>query len=431
MRPDPPCGASEARSSRPGYDAGRYLRGTPETSAGAYAWPVLTRVNRWLDRHPLVADSTLAAILLVFSLSTLWSGTSEPDASEVVLTVVLTAPLALRRRAPVAVFAGVMLACGAELVLVDEFIAANGGALVALYTLMAHASQRQAAVGLAVALAGSVPFALHFDELGSASVFLTWLVLALHVVLAAALGDRMRGRAREREGLHQRAQLLAAERDQQAAIAAAAERARIARELHDVVAHSLSVVIAQADGGRYGAEQDPRAATAALHTIASTAREAQAEMRRALGVLGERPDDPRRPQPGVDDVDALVARTREAGLAVRLVEEGTRPELGSATGLTVYRVVQEALTNVMKHAGPDATATVLLNWEPGRVTLVVRDDGAGTAGADTDSRGRGLEGMRERAESRGGTLAAGPRAAGGFEVRAVMPTETTRASVGA
>jgi signal transduction histidine kinase len=390
---------------------------------------VLTGVNSWLDRHPLVADSALAAVLLCFSLSTLWSEGSEPDLAEVVLTVLLTVPLAFRRRAPVAVFAGVMLACGAELLLVDEFIGANAGALVALYTLVAHAPRRLAAVGLAVALAGSIPFALHFDDLGSAGAFLTWLVLALHLLLAAALGDRMRGRALERAGLHQRARMLAVERDQKAAIAAAAERARIARDLHDVIAHSLSVVITQADGGRYAAEHDSRAATAALHTIAKTAREAQAEMRRALGVLGERPDDPLRPQPGIDDLGVLVARTRDAGLPVELAEEGRRRVLAPAAGLTVYRVVQEALTNVLKHAGAGATATVVLGWDPDRVTLVVRDDGSGTSGHGHDSRGRGLAGMRERAEARGGTISAGPLPGGGFEVRATIPTESASAGV--
>ena len=219
--------------------------------------------------------------------------------------------------------------------------------------------------------------------------------------------------------------MLAAERDQQATIAAAAERARIARELHDVVAHSLSVVIAQADGGRYAARQDPSAAVAALHTIATTAREAQAEMRRALGILGDRSDAPMQPQPGVGELGSLVARTREAGLAVELIEEGRSRPLAPAAGVTLYRVAQEALTNVLKHAGPEARASVALRWEPERVTLVVRDDGSG-AGAAGDGRGRGLVGMRERVEPRDGTLTAGPHPDGGFEVRAELPAPRRR-----
>ena len=223
--------------------------------------------------------------------------------------------------------------------------------------------------------------------------------------------------------------MLAAERDQQATIAAAAERARIARELHDVVAHSLSVVIAQADGGRYAADQDPSAATAALHTIAATAREAQAEMRRALGILSEQPGAPLQPQPGLDDLASLVARTREAGLAVELDEDGPRRPLAPGAGVTLYRVAQEALTNVLKHAGPGAKASVALRWEPDQVTLVVRDDGRGAAAAD-DGRGRGLVGMRERVEPRGGSLSAGPHPDGGFEVRAAIPAAPARAEAG-
>jgi signal transduction histidine kinase len=188
-----------------------------------------------------------------------------------------------------------------------------------------------------------------------------------------------------------------------------------------VVAHSLSVVIAQADGGRYAAEHDPGQATAALDTIAATAREAQAEMRRALGILRERPGAPFEPQPGVGELPALVARTREAGLAVELSAEGVARDLPPAAGVTLYRVAQEALTNILKHAGPGVTSTVTLRWEPDRVTLVVRDDGTG-AGAPDDGGGAGLVGMRERVEPRGGTLSAGPHPDGGFEVRAEIPT---------
>jgi len=390
---------------------------------------VLARAHSWLDRHPLAGDTALALILLGFSLSTLAGETSHAGAAGVVFSVLLTAPLALRRRAPVAVFAIVMLACGGELLFLDEFIAANAAALVALYTLVAYAPRRLAAIGFGIALAGSVPFAALFDDASSADALLTWLVLVVHLTLAAVLGDRMHARLREHAGLKERARMLAAERDQQAAIAAAAERARIARELHDVVAHSLSVVIAQADGGRYAAEQDPSAATAALHTIAATAREAQAEMRRALGILSERVGAPFQPQPGVGDLGALVARTREAGLAIELTEEGRPRPLAPGAGVTLYRVAQEALTNVLKHAGPGAAASVALRWEPDRVTLVVRDDGAG-AGASGDGSGHGLAGMRERVEPRGGTLRAGRHPDGGFEVRAEIPAAPATAPAG-
>jgi len=383
----------------------------------SYAASVLARAHLWLDRHPGAADAALAAVLLALAVSTLLSARTDAGAADVVLTVALLAPLALRRRWPVAVFAAVMITCGVELLIVDDFLFANIGALIALYTLVAHAPRRLAAIGCGVALAGTVPFALRFDDVATVGTVFTWLVLALHVALAAALGDRMHARLADREALELRARTLAAERD----LAAATERGRIARELHDVVAHTLSVVIAQADGGRYAAAQDPEAATAALRTIAAAAREAQAEMRHALGALGDRPDAPMAPQPGVEDLDALVERMRDAGLTVEVAEDGPRRPLMPAAGLTVYRVAQEALTNVLKHAGRGACARLGLRWDDDRVTLVVRDDGTARTGAAQHG-GRGLAGMRERLEPRGGTLRAGPRPDGGFEVRAEIPT---------
>jgi signal transduction histidine kinase len=361
---------------------------------------MLGRAHEWLDRHPVIADVALALIVLAFSLSTMTSDRNDASATAIVATVLLIAPLAARRRAPVAVFAAVMVACGLELVLVDQFLAANVAALIALYTLVAYAPRRLAAIGFVISLAGAIPFTVRVDDFTSDSRPLTWLVLALHIALAAMLGDRRHAQ------LAQRARL--------AAVAAAEERARIARELHDIVAHSLSVVIAQADGGRY----DPQSATTALTTIARTAREAQREMRRALGLLGEA-QAPREPQPGPDELPALVERTRASGLDVALEQEGEPRPLAPAAGLAVYRVAQEALTNVLKHAGPGAKARVQLRWEPDRVTVVVKDDGAGSVPGDGP--GRGLTGMRERVEPRGGTLDAGPRPEGGFEVRAAIP----------
>ena len=324
---------------------------------------VLPRVHTWLDRHPAAGDAGVAVVLLLFCLSTFVGGERDAGVVDVVFTVLLCAPLAVRRRAPVATFAAVMVLCGAELLLVDSFLAANAAALIALYTLVVYAPRPLAAAGVCVALAGTVPFALHFDDLSESSETLAWVVLTVHLLLAALLGDRMR-----------------AERERRAAAAASEERARIARELHDVVAHSLSVVIAQADGGRYAAEHDPAAATDALRTIARSAREAQGEMRRALGVLGSEDAAPLQPQPGVGQIATLVERTREAGLAIRFDERGDARPVAPAAGMTVYRVAQEALTNVLKHAGPGAAASLELRWEPRAVTLVVRDDGDGAPG---------------------------------------------------
>jgi DNA-binding NarL/FixJ family response regulator len=251
---------------------------------------VLVRAHAWLDRHPVAGDAALTAVLLAFSFSTMTTAEVDRGAGEVVCTFLLLLPLVLRRRAPTEVFALVMLACGVELLLAGGFLAANAGVLVALYTLVGHAPRRVATAGVGVALAGTVPFALHFHELsGPGGVLVVWGVLVVHIVLATVLGERLRVRAREREALEQRAVLIAADQAHREAAAAAAERGRIARELHDVVAHSLSVVIAQADGGRYAAARDPRAALAALETIARGGRAPRARPGGGRDRLSRRP----------------------------------------------------------------------------------------------------------------------------------------------
>lgn len=204
-------------------------------------------------------------------------------------------------------------------------------------------------------------------------------------------------------------------------LAASDERARIAREMHDVVAHTLSVVVAQADGGRFAARADPAAGERTLDTIASVGRTALEEMRALLGVLrAPEGEAPLGPQPSIGDIPALVASARESGIETSFVTTGTPRPLPIGAGLALYRIAQEAVTNVLKHAGPTANAYVQLRWGHDNVTLVVRDEGRGAA-AHGDGRGSGVDGMRERATLFGGTLTAGPQVGGGFEVRAVLP----------
>ena len=221
--------------------------------------------------------------------------------------------------------------------------------------------------------------------------------------------------------LHERNRLLALERDQQAAVGAAHERTRIARELHDVVAHSLSVMVVQADGAAAGAEQRPAHAAAALRTIGDTGRDALGQMRRALGVLRAEQGQGLAPQPGTAQLDALVDQVVRAGLPARLSVEGPPRPLPATIDLTVYRLTQEALTNVLKHAGPVSRVDVVLRYQADAVELLLRDDGRGARAAG-DGRGHGLVGMRERVDVHDGTFAAGPRHDGGFEVAAVLPT---------
>lgn len=242
------------------------------------------------------------------------------------------------------------------------------------------------------------------------------------VVTPYAVGRRVREQA-EADASWRRAQLerqkmsLAAQ-EQRVRLAEIDARQDIARELHDIVAHSLSVIIVQAEGGKALAAKKPEAAAQVLDTIAETGREALAEARRIVAVL--RQDAGAAdwgPAPTLDDIADLVARTGER---IDFTESGERPSVSSAVALTAYRVVQEGLTNVLKHAGPTARAWVALESSPDRLVVTVTDDGAGAA-VRSDGRGNGLRGMRERVDAMGGTLEAGPREDGGFRVRAVLP----------
>ncbi|MFF5257208.1 sensor histidine kinase [Streptomyces leeuwenhoekii] len=230
------------------------------------------------------------------------------------------------------------------------------------------------------------------------------------ILVAALIGVTVRSRRSYTEALEDRARRLEIERDQQALLAAAAERARIAREMHDIIGHNLSVITGLADGGRYAAAKSPQRAAQALDAIGATSRQALSELRRLLDVLREEEKEEAAltPQPGLTDLDRLLAGVRDAGLPVRTTVHG-RPDLPPGRQLTVYRVVQEALTNTLKHAGPGATSEIDLSYGAGgAVTVTITDTGRGGP-APASSDGRGLPGMRERTALYGGTLEAGPR----------------------
>ena len=328
-----------------------------------------------------------------------------PTTEEVVLSLALVAPLPFGPRAPVAVFATVMATCAVQLAVTDHVLVADLAALVALYYLIVHGPSRLKRVGLGVALAGGVVMSALASFPGVLDGFvLGTLVVTAYVLLAALFADR-------RVSRRDRLAALELERDQQAEIGAAQERARIARELHDVVAHSLAVMVAQADGGRYAAAGDPGAASRALAQIAATGRDALAQMRRLLGVL-------RAGEEGAD-LPGLVRRLAGAGLPVELEVEGRARELPAEVQLCIHRVAQEALTNVLKHADSPRRVEVVVRYLDAEVELAVRDDGRGVAAGD--GQGQGLAGMRERVALQSGTLRAGPRAGGGYEVRAKVP----------
>lgn len=261
-----------------------------------------------------------------------------------------------------------------------------------------------------------------------------WSALALlgSVLIAAwAVGSGARSRREYLQQLHARAADLERERDQRAALAVAAERGRVSREMHDVVAHGLSLIVIQAQGAEAALENRPGDTRTALHAIVKTGRDSLADMRRVLAALGE-VEDAWHPPPGLAQLPTLIDRVRRAGTTVRLRIEGSAVPLPSAVDLSAYRIVQEALTNVVKHAGADACADVVVRYSNVELCVVVSDDGRPGTGAGTvvgepsaneSGAGNGLRGMDQRVRLLGGELSAGPRSDGGFGVRARLPIE--------
>jgi signal transduction histidine kinase len=400
------------------------------------------RLLRWEEAHRFAVDATGTAALLLFVVP-LSTATASVNGGRgwplYAVATLLVAPLAWRRVRPTASAATVYtVALLQMLFLTPLVIPADLAVLVALYSVTVHGPRWAHRVAIAGALLGSMTLAVLLSDSYYPPAVLGTVIIASSTMLTVwAFGLARRSRRETIEALVDRTRRLEVERDQQTQIATAAERARIARDLHDIVAHSLSVVIAQADGGRYAAVADPAAATRALATIGETGRAALTDMRRLLGVLRAGPAtptgsipvvDPVAPQPSADDIGALVEQVRASGMRVSLVRMGTPRRLPPGMGLAVYRIAQEALTNVLKHAGPDPQVTVMVSWQPEAILVEVDDDGRG-ASAESDGLGQGMLGMRERATMFGGTVTAGPRPGGGFRVRAQLPTPRERTTV--
>ncbi|MQS34938.1 sensor histidine kinase [Streptomyces katsurahamanus] len=395
----------------------------------------MQRVYDFLRRHPTGVDAFWGVVLLVVSLMSLASSAPGPgpDWIEIPVAVGLSGVMALRRRFPeqmliATVALGVVQIVADVHVLPGDFVM-----LVIVYTVAARDTPRWARrLALAGGLvAGPLSMLLWPPEESvsvTARVFFT-IVMTVPFVLAWVLGDSMRTRRAYFAQLEERAMRLEREREAQSKVAVAAERARIARELHDVVAHNVSVMVVQADGAAYVLDAAPDQAKQALETISTTGRQALAEMRRLLGVL-RTGDDPESgeyvPQPDVQQIEDLVEQVRRSGLTVDFRIEGTPRPLPSGVELTAYRIVQEALTNSRKHGGPEVGASVRLVYFDDGLGLLVEDDGRGSShelyeDGGVDGQGHGLIGMRERVGMVGGTLDAGPRPGGGFRISALLP----------
>ncbi|HSD77283.1 MAG TPA: histidine kinase [Solirubrobacteraceae bacterium] len=336
--------------------------------------------------------------------------------------------MAMRRRAPLAavvVFFGAMLALQLLFVSLTHLVLPFVGLLFFPYGAGAFAEGRRAAAGLAVSV---VVYVVVTALLGDGT---TDFLFGVAVITGAWFAGRtVRVRVQLAAELHEAAQRAEEARDDEAARAVAEERRRIAREMHDVVAHSVSVMVVQAGGARRILAREPERAVEAAARIEETGRAAMAEMRRLLGVLhpGEE-EAARAPQPTLAGLGELVERARHAGLPVALVVEGDQRPLAAGVDLAAYRVVQEALTNALKHAGQAQTA-VRVRWGQETLELEIVDRGPGpaawrrAAGAAGGDAGHGLIGMRERVRVYGGELTTGRRRGGGFAVRARLPLTT-------
>ncbi|XCB29605.1 sensor histidine kinase [Arcanobacterium hippocoleae] len=295
--------------------------------------------------------------------------------------------------------------------------------ILALYYVSVHGTPPARIASFIGALIGGALLSLPFfiSELSLNSVVYLLLGETL-IVITVTFGSLKRLRNEQRATLQKHELAHARDEIRNADLAVAAERTRIAREMHDIVAHTLSVVIAQADGGKYAAQTNPQAAAVALETISEMSRAALKDIRSIIGVLRDPTDNAKQlqPQPIDNDIETLVAKIKESGTPISYIRIGQPQALPVGLGNALFRICQESLTNALKHAGPNASIAVILSWEGTHISLKVIDDGRGAA-TRNDGQGHGIIGMRERAALFGGTIEAGARAEGGFRVKALIP----------
>jgi signal transduction histidine kinase len=383
---------------------------SPEELASAWLAKQAQRLERLSLSHPFAIDLAICLGVAVSSIA----GLAIQHRLEVVAVIfcgALCAPLLLRRISPSLCFAVIAFVALAQWLLAGPQLA-DAALLVALYWVALDGSLIEGALAAGTLELGAIMAALRWAP---SEPLKMWVGLSGLTTASAVLGVSVRQRRALLVSLHEKAARLEFERDQEGRLGAAAERARIAREMHDIVAHNLTVMIALADGATYAMDSSPARAMQATERVSATGRQALLEMRRLLGVLREEPSEHLlEPQPSLERLDELLARVNAAGIPVTMDLEGNPRELADGVQLTVFRVAQEALTNTLKHADRPARAHLALNCRPGQVELEVTDTGRGPAA--TRPGGRGLRGMRERAAAYGGKLEAGPRPQGGWRV---------------
>jgi signal transduction histidine kinase len=378
---------------------------------------------------PQLLDALIAVAFMVFCLTVFFTvdtdqATSHPTALGAALIVIATGAVAFRRRWPVPVLA----VTGTATLVLHVLGYSDSGlpfvAVLAVYTVAAMCDRRTTMISTAVPLI-VVPIAFALSDVSNQDNGSVAGTLAV-IVLAAVWGDRKKVRDAYVEQLQLREAEKERERLEAAQRAVTEERLRIARELHDIVAHAMSVIAVQSGVGVHVIDARPGEAKRLLETISETSRDSLGEMRRLLAVLRSAPalaDDDLAPVPGLVALDDVVARVRDAGVPVDLVVRGERPAVPAGVDLAAYRIAQEALTNVLKHAG-DARASVVVEYEHDAVHVEVLDDGRGAAAVTrtgaANGDGHGIVGMRERAALYGGSVDAGPRPGGGYRVAATL-----------
>ena len=396
------------------------------------------RLRQWDAGHRWALDTAVVLVIFLLFCAPGLHPDHDPSDGPIALTqlpavqmlllqLALIVPLWWRRRAPLAAFYAVLAVFVAQWsagVMLRDDVAV----LVAVYSLVLHGPLNRLVWAVPGLAAATVLIVVRLSAY--VSVWDVLFVVGAFGTAAVALGFAVRIRRAQVAVLRERAVRLEIEHDQRSRLAAATERARVAREMHDILGHSLSVIITLADGGAYASDASPERGKEALRLIGDAGRDSLTELRRMLGVLREQTDEPSlAPQPGTADLDALCRQIRSAGPQVEYRSTGAVDRLDVGLQLAAYRIVQEALTNALKHAGPHTRIELALRVDGDRLRISVRDTGPppGERLVPSAGEGHGVVGMRERAALYGGTVTAGPLPGGGWSVAAELDRESDSA----